>query len=98
MPSDRAVQQRKLVLLRQRVTRLTQLIQKYKQLKNTLNNSFLTVTRVNTNRYSRPKNYKVLLQRYINKVQGGRRSHYNNNNNENNNNENNSPVYRRRYR
>jgi hypothetical protein len=92
---DRAAQQRKLVVLRQRITRLNQLIQKYKQLKNTLNNSFLTVTRVNTNRYSRPKNYKVLLQRYINRVQG-RRSH--NNNNDNNNNNNNSLVYGRRYR
>jgi len=94
---DRYAQQRKLAALRHQVVKLNLLIQRYKQLKNTLNNSFLTVTRVNTNRYSRPKNYKVLLQRYINRVQG-RRSRYNNDNNNENNNNNNSPVYGRRYR
>jgi hypothetical protein len=77
--------ERKRVALQQHVSKLTTLIQKYKQLKNMLNNSFLTVTRVNTNRYSRPRNYKLLLQKYIDKIQG-RRSRYNNNNNNNNNN------------
>ena len=81
----RYTQQRKLAALRQHITRLNQLIQRYKQLKNTLNNSFLRVTSVNTDRYGRPRNYKILLQRYVNKMQG-RRSHYNNNNNNNNNN------------
>ena len=77
------VQQRKIAALRQHIAKLNFLIQKYKQIKNTLNDSFLRVTRVNTNRYSRPKNYKILLQRYVNKVQ--HRRHYNNNNNNNNN-------------
>ena len=34
---------------------------------------------MNTNRYGRAKNYNILLEKYINKIQG-RRSHRNNTN------------------
>ena len=80
-------QQRKLVEIRKRIAKLNILIQRYRQIKNTLDNSFYTVTRIDTNKYSRPKNYKILLQRYVNRVKG-RRTRNNNNNNENNNNDN----------
>jgi hypothetical protein len=91
-------QQRKLVEIRKRIAKLNILIQRYRQIKNTLDNSFYTVTRIDTNKYSRPKNYKILLQRYVNRVKG-RRTHNNNNNNENNNNNNDNLYVRgRRYR
>jgi hypothetical protein len=91
-------QQRKLVEIRKRIAKLNILIQRYRQIKNTLDNSFYTVTRIDTNKYSRPKNYKILLQRYVNRVKG-RRTRNNNNNNENNNNNNDNLYVRgRRYR
>ena len=84
MPYDR----QRLAALRQHIVRLNILIQKYRQIKNTLNNSFLRVTRVNTNtnNYRKPRNYKILLQQYMNKIKG-RRSRYQSNNNNNNENE-----------
>lgn len=90
-------QQRKLVEIRKRIAKLNILIQRYRQIKNTLDSSFYTVTRIDTNKYSRPKNYKILLQRYVNRVKG-RRTRNNNNNNENNNNNDNLYVRGHRYR
>jgi hypothetical protein len=94
MPPPNKRAQQKIAELKRRVQKLQALILRYKAIKNTLNNSFYTATRVNTYRYSKPKNYKILLYKYMNAIKG--RKPRRNENNENNNETEND--YENRYR